>query len=390
MESKIVDDTNLSFISHNKFRAKICFLLSDQDSPFEGMARPFLNWAIGLPKENHDVYFVLLNCGKNVEEFIKNLQYVNFRSVQNFDDLLYYLKASQINIVLTDDSIKHLKLIDKIKSRLDVVTCIYVQILFGTHSIVDIFNLDYLPLKEKIVFEFTKIFPFALLKKLYKGLLQNQDVIVSNSQITSTLLHMLYGVESNHIIYPPINNALFKPQDVAKELQVLLYLGSHAGDTDEDLLKKICAILEERKIKIMTLGNRDLQERLKNQYDINQLYNISDDALARVYSMSSITICPQRWEQFGYVVAESISCGTPVLAFNCMGPSEIISQSCSGILANNKKEFLDSLRSLDFERVHVTKHSFPWDLKSSSMSLQKEIDLILYELTKSNRKVSLA
>jgi glycosyltransferase involved in cell wall biosynthesis len=63
-----------------------------------------------------------------------------------------------------------------------------------------------------------------------------------------------------------------------------------------------------------------------------------------MYSRSKITICPQKWEQFGLVPVESISCGTPVLAFNCMGFQETI-DTTTGWLANNEKDFLHILHN---------------------------------------------
>ena len=70
--------------------------------------------------------------------------------------------------------------------------------------------------------------------------------------------------------------------------------------------------------------------------------NLTDTDLAKMYSRSKLTICPQKWEQFGLVTVESISCGTPVLAFNCMGFQETITKN-SGWLANNEVEFLQML-----------------------------------------------
>ncbi len=44
------------------------------------------------------------------------------------------------------------------------------------------------------------------------------------------------------------------------------------------------------------------------------------------------------------VPVESLSCGTPVLAFNCMGFQETIPKT-AGWLANNEAEFLEMLHT---------------------------------------------
>ena len=58
-----------------------------------------------------------------------------------------------------------------------------------------------------------------------------------------------------------------------------------------------------------------------------------------------------------------MACGTPVLAFDCMGPQETIIDGKTGWLAKNKQEFLAILSSVlenrsillnrDFIRDHV-------------------------------------
>jgi glycosyltransferase involved in cell wall biosynthesis len=59
-----------------------------------------------------------------------------------------------------------------------------------------------------------------------------------------------------------------------------------------------------------------------------------DNFLAGVYSAADITIVPSRSESFGQVAAESLSCGTPVAAFNTSGLKDIIDHKETGYLAD--------------------------------------------------------
>ncbi len=54
------------------------------------------------------------------------------------------------------------------------------------------------------------------------------------------------------------------------------------------------------------------------------------------------------------VPMESISCGTPVLAFNCMGFQETIDKN-TGWLANNETDFLQILRNA-MEKQELPNH----------------------------------
>jgi len=50
---------------------------------------------------------------------------------------------------------------------------------------------------------------------------------------------------------------------------------------------------------------------------------------------------------FGYVVAESVACGTPAKVFNYMGPAEMAQFVNIVKVANNEKEFLAIVERTD-------------------------------------------
>lgn len=64
------------------------------------------------------------------------------------------------------------------------------------------------------------------------------------------------------------------------------------------------------------------------------LGHIDDDAqLARLYAGSDVMVAPSLQEAFGKTVVESMSCGTPVVAFNSGGPQDIVEHQENGYLA---------------------------------------------------------
>jgi glycosyltransferase involved in cell wall biosynthesis len=80
-----------------------------------------------------------------------------------------------------------------------------------------------------------------------------------------------------------------------------------------------------------------LQEQIKrknlsNSFKIEKFVtNVIDK-----YSESSIYVMSSRFEGFGMVLIEAMSCGVPVISFNCPdGPSEIIEQNVDGFLVEN-------------------------------------------------------
>jgi glycosyltransferase involved in cell wall biosynthesis len=226
--------------------------------------------------------------------------------------------------------------------------------------------------KEKLIFHIARYIPFTFFRRRYRRLLRSVDKVIANSNTTATLLHILYGIEPQGVVYPPVDTSIFRPRNVAKKNQVLLYLGSHAGDTDPDLLRKICKVLEGKGIRTVTLGNKTIAEKLSRECSVKHVSGVSDEDLARIYSESIATICPQKWEQFGYVAAESIACGTPVIAYNIMGPAEIIRITGTGILVDNSYKLMDIIKNLNDHlmfrnSLHVHKNNiYPFDIKEST------------------------
>ncbi|WP_202318620.1 glycosyltransferase family 4 protein [Archaeoglobus neptunius] len=353
--------------------SKIALLLDRERHPYEGVVRPFINWAKEFSKNGWEVHFLLLNCEKKLTEFIESIDGIKYKNSKKFKEIVDYINIVKPNIILTDDNFRRLRLLKKIKSKIQIKTGVYVQILFGVHSIVDVFDLKYLPTKERILFKIVRVVPFNLLKASYKKLLQKQDILIANSQITATLLHTLYGVEPHGIVYPPVNTEIFKPQNVKKKDQVLLYLGSHAGDTDENFVKEICKVLEDKNFKILAIGNKMLAKKLSKRYEIHHISGVSDKELAKIYSECKLAICPQKWEQFGYVIAESIACGTPVLVFNVVGAAEIVKQSRFGFVAYNSRNFLEILEKLLESEIKppciaIDKHKLKYSIENSTQA----------------------
>jgi glycosyltransferase involved in cell wall biosynthesis len=59
----------------------------------------------------------------------------------------------------------------------------------------------------------------------------------------------------------------------------------------------------------------------------------NQNLLTAIYSAADFTVVPSLYETFGQVVAESLSCGTPAIAFKNSGPTEIIQHLETGYLA---------------------------------------------------------
>jgi len=346
--------------------ASLGLLLVEEEKATEGRVRPFISWAKAL-SSRYRIVFLLYKPGRPLVEAVSQQRNVEVYSYIDLQRLSQDVSKLRLDLLFIHDHIRNLQVLAQLR-RENVRLGVYVQVLFGIHSIADVFTLDYLANSEKFVYKLTRLIPFTLLKKRYVSLLSSSHLVIANSRITATLLHVLYGVEPSGVVYPPVDTEILRPRSQKRNMQVLLYLGSHAGDTDVKLVTEMAELLSREEAEVLAFGNKTLREHVAKKFRFKQVVDVSDEELAEIYSSSVVTVAPQKWEMFGYVPVESMACGTPVLAFNMMGPSETVIHGRTGWLAENRREFLQYLSSIikgdleiepEYVRRHVEEHFSP-------------------------------
>ena len=363
-----------SQISSTEFR--IGFIIAYEESPYAGVVRPFINWAKELGRRGLEADMVLYRTNYRILNYVEEFK-LGHHVVNNLKGLRDTLRENDYNYVFIDDYIRRLKLVDTIIRYSKLI--IYAQVLHGIHAVSPVYKYSALPLLNRLLYAIASITPFSLIRSKYSNRVLKANMVIANSETTRTLLYSLYGIAAHGVVYPPVDTEIFKPLDTPKKDQIVLYLGSHGGDTDPRLLEKICRILEDKGINVITLGNTRLARKM-TIYRCKARYvsDLPDMELAKLYSESLVTIAPQLWEQFGYVIAESIACGTPVITFNAMGPAEISRLTNSVLLANNEDEFLGIIDRLketlrELKRKNIEPHNLPFSSRSSANTLIKVI-----------------
>lgn len=101
-----------------------------------------------------------------------------------------------------------------------------------------------------------------------------------------------------------------------------------------ELLIDALKYLDKNNLEIVVFGNDKTKIEYLDSIKIIFLGKINDDSMLRkIYSAGDVTVVPSLMEVFGQVITESMSCGTPVVAFNKTGPAEIIDHKKNGFLA---------------------------------------------------------
>ena len=120
----------------------------------------------------------------------------------------------------------------------------------------------------------------------------------------------------------------------------IITIGRYAYQKGYDMLLHAWAEIEKNKpdwqLAIYGMGDRTPYQNQEIELGLDTArcqLNGPVDNVSKEYLNSSIFVLPSRFEGFGLVIIEAMSCGVPVVAFNCpMGPDEIITDGEDGYL----------------------------------------------------------
>ena len=113
--------------------------------------------------------------------------------------------------------------------------------------------------------------------------------------------------------------------------------------------------------KVM-VGDGPMLETYRKQYpDVEFLGFKTGVELATVYANASVFVFPSRWETFGIVMIEAMACGTPVAAYPCQGPQDVVDEGITGYLNQNLTAAVTSCLQLGREAVFVGSKRWTWE-----------------------------
>lgn len=139
------------------------------------------------------------------------------------------------------------------------------------------------------------------------------------------------------VVYCGVDHLVFRPKKIKKKNQIF-FVGSKNVSIDgydlvENALKLIPAKIRP-KLYIVS-WKKSNGERL------------SEEELVSIYNESIVTISSSRFETFGLVPLESMSCGVPVIATNVSGHRETVVNGKTGFLVDfDPREFAEKIEFL--------------------------------------------
>ena len=154
-----------------------------------------------------------------------------------------------------------------------------------------------------------------------------------------------------------VDRTIFKPtyRNRDDDRKVLLCVARVSKEKNlEDFFK-----LEYPKGRKIMVGDGPMLETYKKKYPDVEFVGFKTGAdLAEYYANADVFVFPSRWETFGIVMIESMACGTPVAAYPCQGPEDVVENGVTGYMEEDLATAVH--RCLVLNRKKVLKGSQRW------------------------------
>ena len=197
------------------------------------------------------------------------------------------------------------------------------------------------------------------------------------------------GMESLIVVHNSIDTQLFIPVDGPKDYLLAVGRMSKAKDASGNFLdpkgiSNSIAVAEKLNMKLKIVGNCEdpmffetlvkphLSANIEFVGAVSSEQTLKREDMVKLFQNAYCFINPIRWEEpFGLVMAESLSCGTPVVAFNRGAVNEIVVDSKVGFVVEPQP-----------------KADRPLDENSKSQILNsKQIQNTKYKIQNTNMKI---
>jgi glycosyltransferase involved in cell wall biosynthesis len=152
-----------------------------------------------------------------------------------------------------------------------------------------------------------------------------------------------------------VDRDIFYPADITVEKQPLLVCVSRVSKEKnlEDFFK-----LDYPGHKIMVGDGPMLEEYKANYPNVEFVGAKRGQELGDYYRMADVFVFPSRWETFGLVMIEAMACGTPVAAYPCQGPLDVVDEGITGCMNDDLKQAVKD--ALMLNRIKVWEGSGRW------------------------------
>ena len=237
---------------------------------------------------------------------------------------------------------------------------------------------------------------FKRKEKVYSKL--NNLTIIGLSKWMSECAKQSYLLKEKDIINlpNPIDTNLFKPFDknkarelwnLPKDKKLILFGAMSATSDKRKGYDKLIQALNELQmnnedIELVVFGSSKPKQNQNFKFNTHYLGYLNDNiSLVTLYSSVDVMIVPSLQENLSNAIIESLSCATPVVAFDIGGNADMIEHKNNGYLAKpfNTKDLANGiewiLQNKDYEKLSIRARSKVLEEFDSDIVAKKYIKL---------------
>lgn len=206
------------------------------------------------------------------------------------------------------------------------------------------FSKRYLMEKMKILKNISKNILFVTPSEWAKRQLLNSYMFKSLSLFNIKVINN--GIERN-IFYKRDYNKIYNDFPILKGKKVVLFVGEDLNDPRKGIkyiLETINYFKDNNNIMFVGIGKKVKNFKSSNLIQIGYLDN--KEKLAQFYSLADVFVTTTLDDNYPTTILESLSCETPVVAFDVGGISEILKSGVNGFLVKrgNLKELIEKIK----------------------------------------------
>jgi len=155
-----------------------------------------------------------------------------------------------------------------------------------------------------------------------------------------------------------VDTSLFNPQPrLPKSYKTLLCVSRVSCEKN---LEDFCKLQIPGTKKILVGGGPHLSYLQQHYSDVEFVGMKTGSELASYYQQADVFVFPSRWDTFGIVMLEAIACGTPIAAYPCNGPLDVVECGVNGYLDENLHLAVQDCFSLNKAHIYLSSRRWTW------------------------------
>ncbi|SFC80391.1 glycosyltransferase [Butyrivibrio sp. YAB3001] len=165
-----------------------------------------------------------------------------------------------------------------------------------------------------------------------------------------------------------VSLSIFKyvSKDFSNDRPISILFGANKNDSKYKnisfLIRVLNKVREKNKFVLHIYGG-DVPDMLSTEYKVVEHGYITDEKImAQIYAECDVFILPSAAENYSCALLESLSCGTPAIASNSGGNSEIVNSKNGWVFSlDDEKELLSIIETLSFRELSVRNTFLKYD-----------------------------